>query len=295
MAGTNRQRKLSLNDAWKHYWHVLFPSCNDWRADLEAEIRLRLYYPGEVAGFPSCTDPGLQLPSWANDLKIEFDDNMVAVSFRNTDFGTFPLFTDQLIPDIKDWSNKNPLAAADNAQAFSDRDRIRCRDFFIAVIRTCGNRIRNQMLGMIKETKRPKFEIYCRPSDDGFAEQRPLPVSGLSEVAGLKVQENVLTGRLGTPKYSNVQIKRTKSLSTRAGPHGSLQGPDSVLVEKMKTLIDQGEVPSVRQAALAVADQASHRNGATGDSVTRRLQKRFSEKYPDYSNRLAQKGRPPRQ
>lgn len=294
MAGTNRQRKLSLNDAWKHYWHVLFPSCNDWRADLEAEIRLRLYYPGEVAGFPSCTDPGLQLPSWANDLKIEFDNNMVAVSFRNTDFGTFPLFTDQLIPDLKIWSNKNPLAGADDAQALSDRDRIRCREFFIAVIRTCGNRIRNQMLGMIKETKRPKFKIYCRPSDDGFAEQRILPVSGLSEVAGLNVQENVLTGRLGTPKYSNIQIKRTNPSTSRVGPHGSFQEQDADLVEKMKTLIDQGEVPSVRQAARAVLNQAPRRKNSSDDSVLHRLQNNFSAKYPDYINRLAQKEKPAR-
>ncbi|MEQ8928616.1 MAG: hypothetical protein RIE24_01350 [Silicimonas sp.] len=293
MAGTNRNRKLRLNDAWKHYWSVLFPGCNDWHADLEAEIRLRLYHPGEVTDFPSCIDPGLQPPSWANDLEFEFDDNMVAVKFRNRDFGKFPLFTDQLIPDLEDWSNKNPLAAADGAQALSDRDQDKCREFFIAVIRNCGNSIRSRLLRMIKEIKSPQFEVYCRPSDDGFAEQRMLPVSGLSEVAGLNIQDSVLTGRLGTPRYSNVQIKRTIPSTSRVGPHGSFQEQDAALVEEMKTLLDQGEVFSVRQAALAVMKQAPRRRNSSDDSILRRLQDGFSKKYPNYVNRLAQKAGPP--
>ena len=293
MAGTNRNRKLRLNDAWKHYWSVLFPGCNDWHADLEAEIRWRLYYPGEVTDFPSCIDPGLQPPSWANDLEIEFDGNSVAVTFRNTDFGKFPLFTNQLLPALTTWLNKNPLIGADGAQALSDRDRDKCREFFIAVIRNCGNSIRSRLLRMIKETKSPQFEIYCRPSNDAFAKQRKLPVSGLSEVAGLNVQDNVLTGRLGTPRCNNVQIKRKKPSTSRVGPHGSFHEQDAALVEEMKTLLDQGDVSSVLQAALAVLKQAPRRRNSSDDSILRRLQDGFSKKYPNYVNRLAQKAGPP--
>lgn len=295
MAGTNRNQKLRLEEAWKHYWSVLFPSCVDWRADLEAEIRLRLYYPGEVAGFPGCKEFDLQPPSWASNLELGFGDNLVAIKYCNTDFGKFSLFRNQLVACLSNWATKNPLEDVSNPQALTDRDRARCGDFFIAVIHNCGNRIRNKLLRILKETKHPMFEIYCRPSGDIFAAQQKLPVSGLSEVAGIDITNNALTGRLGTPICSHVEIKRTRPSNSRAGPRGSFREQDAPLIEEMKKFLDQGEVRSVREAAYKVLRRASRRKSASDDSVVRRLQDRFSTTHPNYSTRLGKKGEPSRE
>lgn len=93
MAKTNRYPKLPLSKAWQYYWSVLFTGGVDWRADLESEIRKRLYFPGETSDFLGGDEPERVAPSWAEGLEIGFGDGFVEIKFQGKDFGKFPLFS----------------------------------------------------------------------------------------------------------------------------------------------------------------------------------------------------------
>lgn len=288
MAGTNRNPKLWLREAWKHYWSALFRGGVDWQTGLENEIRKRLYFPGETSGFQVGEESELEPPSWANDLDIGFQDNFVAIKFKSTGFGRIPLFADQLLPVLGNWKNNNPLERAGGQSGLTPRDRDECRELFISAVRECGNTIRNRLLHVLKETEQPKFEIHCRPRRDVFAEEKKLPAMGLFDVVGIGIVNNELTGNLRLPKYSYVQIKQRTPSTSKVGPHGSFHELDAALVENMKTLIDQGKARSVLQAAKMVLATAARRPGASDDSVVRRLQDRFFQKYHNYINRQGQ-------
>jgi hypothetical protein len=288
VAVTNRNWKLGLDEAWMNYWSALFPDGTDWRSDLEKAIRARLYFPGETSGFLSDGKPDLPPPAWASDLELSFQSNKVEVKFLDTDFGNFPLFTDHLLQVLGNWKVKNPLERTNRAPSVSDRESFACRDFLNAAVRDCGNIIQSRLFQMIKETEQPKFEVYCRPHADVFAEQWKLPVSGLLDISSICIATNELRDRLRLPKCSHVQIKLRTDPTSRAGPRGSFQKEDAKLVEKMKSLIDRGEVNSVRKAANAVLKDAQRRNESTDDSVVKRLQIGFSAKYPNYVNQLGQ-------
>lgn len=284
MAGTNRNRKLPLSEAWKHYWSVLFPNGIDWQTDLEAEIKEHLCFPGEAEVF-SRKRPERGIPTWTNDLAIRIRDNAVGIEFKNTEFGTIPLFVISNLVVLSNWRGKSPLVRVGTQSILTDRDKEQCQGLIHTVIRTCGNRIQNRLLRVIKETERPEFEIYCRPKGDVFAEEKRLPVMGLSDVVGIDIVNNELTDGMRSPIYSYVQIKRKKHSNPKAGPSGSFHEQDAALIEKMKSLIDTRMARSVRQAALAVLSKAPRRGNASDDSVELRLRKKFSQKYPDYSNR----------
>ena len=166
-----------------------------------------------------------------------------------------------------------------------DREKDQCREFCHTVIRTCGNRIHSRLLRVIKETERPEFEIYCRPSGDVFAKEKRIPEFGLTEIASIDITNNVLQDRLGVPTFCHVHIKQRKPHISKAGPRGSFHDQDAALIEEMKSLIDTGELQSSRQAALAVQANAPRRGSSSDDSVVRRLQDGFSKKYTNYLNR----------
>ena len=289
VVGTNRNRKILLKEGWKHYWYVFFPGNGDWRADLENGLRRRLYFPGEPYAFSSATDLDRQAPPWAGELDVSVHDQSVAFRFRETDIGSVPLFARQNHLVLSNWANSNPFERAGVTRFLSERDRVKCRDFVIAAVCECGNAVLNRMLLVLKEAEHPKFEIYCRPTDDVFAPEKKLPEFGLSKIHGIDLLQNELTNRIGISKYSYVQIKLRAPSTSKAGPRGSFREQDDVLVEKMKSLIDEGTVPSVRQAAFAVVAEAPRRKtkkSATecDDSVVRRLQGKFSKTYPNYIN-----------
>lgn len=288
---TNRHPKLPLNEAWRHYWSALFPAGGIWSADLEAEIRKRLYFPGKTFGF---LDGGLQdpqPPTWSRDLEVGFQDNSVVFRFQDIEFDHLPLFADRLVPVLGNWTNSNPLERASSSPQISVRDRADCREFLDAATRDCGNRIKQHLLQVLKVAERPGFEIYCRPSDDVFSDERRLPTNGLADIQGIDVLNNTLNDRLGRPLLSAVRIKQRSPSPSKAGPHGSFAELDAVLVERMKRLIEQGTAGNVRQAASMLLLEAPMRKSSSEDSVLRRLQDRFSRKYPDFSNRRGRRDR----
>ena len=280
MAGTNRTRKLPLNEAWSHYWFVLFPNGVDWQIDLKREIRKHLCFPGKTDVFASAGELERNLPSWASDLAIECEDNTVSLSFMNVDAGNVPLFLDQLIPVLSDWQGDNPFEKMGEQSVLADRDNKRCRELFNAVVRNCGNKIQNRLLRVLKESEQPKFEIYCRPTGDVFADERKLPVIGLTEVARVDITRNELKSSLGLPVYSYVQIRRRKPSRSKVGPRGSFHDQDAALIEEMKSHLDKGSARSVRQAAQHVLSKAPRRRNSSDESVELRLQRKFSQKYP---------------
>lgn len=291
MVGTksNRNRKLWLSEAWQHYWSVLFPGGIDWRTDLEAEIRNRLYFPGEQHSFLSGGDLNHQSPRWACDLKLSFQNNLVEIKFQNANFGPIPLLTDQLIPALSNWARNNPLENMGNTDGMTGRDRDKCNDFFIAAVRTCGSAIQNHLLRILKDTEQPWFDVYCRPHGDALLEEVRIPEFALSDICRIDIPQNALRDRLGLPKFSYVKIKLRNPPKSKAGPRGSFQEQDAMLVKRMKTLLDKGEAPSVRQAVTMVLNEAPRRQESSDESVSRRLQDRFSRAYPNYSNRRGQK------
>lgn len=141
----------------------------------------------------------------------------------------------------------------------------------------------------IKQIEQPRFEIFCRPSNDILAEEVKLPEFALNEIVRIDIPNNNLKDRVGLPKCCHVHIKQLKPSGSKAGPRGSFQKQDAALVEKMKELIDREEVINVRQAVLAVFGEAPRRAGGSDESVIRRLQSRFSEIHPDYVNRRGRK------
>ncbi|AML51912.1 hypothetical protein [Falsihalocynthiibacter arcticus] len=291
MEATNRNRKLLLSDAWKHYWSEFLPGGVDWCADLENAMRRCLYFPGDVGGFSSDEHLENPSPSWGDNLDVNFQANSVGMKFLDEDFGRIQLFTDQLIPVLSNWANTNPLDRVARLGEWTDQDRTECRDFFIAVVRKCGNGIQSRLLHVLKETEIPKFEIYCRQHDAAFSEVRKLPISGISAFSGINIEQNELTGRLRNPAFSQVHLKKRKLSKAKAGPHGSFHEQDANLIEDMKTLIDDRKAQNVRQSAEVVLIKAPRRKGANDESVLRRLQKGFKDKYPNDTNRRGQKGR----
>jgi len=254
-----------------------------------------LYFPGETVGFLSTVKPKRSPPSWVNDLELSIQDSSVAVTYMNVDFGKIPLFLDGLLTVLGNWKNKNPLDRVSGQSGLTPRNHKECRNFLIAAIHDCGNCIRNRLLHVLKITEQPEFEIYCQPKGDVFGEEKKLPAVALIDVVGIDFFSNDLKDSLGLPKYSFVKIKQRKPSASKVGPRGSFREHDDVLVEKMKKLIDGGKAPNVRQAAIAVLRKAARRTVASGkraasdESVLRRLQDRFSDKYPDYTNRKGQK------
>lgn len=102
MAGSNRNRKLPLNEAWKHYWSTIFPNGIDWQTDLEAELKYHLCFPGDAEWF-SRERPKREIPSWSDDLTIRVHDDAVSMEFKNTDFGTIPLFVTSNLLVLSNW------------------------------------------------------------------------------------------------------------------------------------------------------------------------------------------------
>jgi hypothetical protein len=145
MAETNRNRKLLLSEAWKHYWSILFPSRIDWQTDLEAELKEQLCFPGEAECF-SRIRPKREIPTWTDDLAIRIHNDAVSIEFKNTEFGTIPLFINNNVPVLSNWQENNPFAKATDQSVLKDREKTQCRDFFQAVVLTCGNKIQHQLL-----------------------------------------------------------------------------------------------------------------------------------------------------
>lgn len=290
MAGTNRNRKLPLNEAWSHYWSVLFPDGVDWQTDLKWEVRKHLCFPGKTGVFSSAGELERELPSWAGDLAIECEDDTVAIKFKNSEFGAVPLFVAGNLQVLSNWQGSNPLDRVGAQSDLTDRDSKQCRELFRAVVRNCGNRIQNRLLLAIKEIGQPKFEIYCRPNGDVFAKEQRLPAFGLTEIARIEIKKNELQDRLGFPQYCHVHIQQRKPSRSKAGPRGSFHDQDAALIKEMKSLLDKNRVRSVRRAAFAVEPNALRRRNSSKDSVVRRLQDGFSKKYPDYLNRRGRMG-----
>ena len=286
MAGSNRNRhrKLPLNEAWKHYWSTIFPNGIDWQTDLEAELEYHLCFPGDAEWF-SRERPQREIPSWSDDVTIRIHNDAVSMEFNNTEFGTIPLFINNNVPVPSNWQANNPFAKATYQSVLKDRKKTQCRDFFQAVVLTCGNKIQHQLLREIKQINQPKFETLCRSSNDVFAAEVKLPAFALKEIDRVDIPNNNLKDRLGSPIYCHVHIKQLKPSKSEAGPRGSFHNQDAVLVEEMKSLIDEDQVSSVRQAAQRLCHKAPKRNGGTEESVEIRLQKKFSQKYPSYTNR----------
>jgi len=105
----NRNPKLPLSVAWQHYWTTLFSEGTEWRADLEHEIKKRLYYPGKSHSFMSVAAQNLDHPKKLEELEIHIQGTVVTVSLQRNEVGPFPLFLNQNRLAISNWANGNPL------------------------------------------------------------------------------------------------------------------------------------------------------------------------------------------
>ena len=274
-----------LSEAWKYYWHILFPGSGDWESDLESEIVKRLDVPEEESSVFSRIGGQTKRPDLASILAINFLGNKVVVKFAEKELAVTPLFTTSNRSVISNWAQKNPLKGNSDLAGLSKRDREECVVFSRAVVAFCGNRIQNRMRQLLKEPVAPKFEIYCRPTNDPFATVRRLPRTGLSTFETIDITGNRLLGGLGLPLLCDVEIKLVHQVANRPGPHGSFTSQDDVLVQTMKQNIEDGKSANVHQAAQSVLADAPRRSGASDESVLRRLQDKFSKKFPDDTNR----------
>jgi len=278
----NRNPKLPLSVAWQHYWTTLFSEGTEWRADLEHEIKKRLYYPGKSHSFMSVAAQNLDHPKKLEELEIHIQGTVVTVSLQRNEVGPFPLFLNQNRLAISNWANGNPLEKSADRP---DRVQENRRDFINAVVQECGQSVQNHLLALLLASKSPIFEIYARPNDDIFSDEIRLPNNGLSEVCRIDVGGDVLQDRLGLPLCRSVSIKKRTPVATKAGGHGSLREQDAPVVKEMKTLLDKGEEPNVTQAANRVLKKAVRQGSAKDSSVVRRLIDRFSETYPNHKIR----------
>lgn len=285
MTSTNRNRKLSLDAGWQYYWFVLFPEGIDWRSDLETEIRQHLYSPGDYKVFQKAGHLEGEPPAWAANLELQVQKASVTVTFSNVEIGKFPLFLDQLIPVLSNWNGRNPFDKTAAQSDLTDKEQRECRDLVHAVVLNCCKEIQNRFLRHLTESEQPAFDIYCKPNGDVFADEKKLPPEGLKDFDRIDINRNELKNRLGLAVYSYVQIQLRKPSQSKAGPRGSFHEQDAELINEMKSLIDENRQPNVAQAALAVLAKAPRRRNSCEESVLRRLQSKFSQKYPSYSNR----------
>jgi hypothetical protein len=288
MVGANRNRKIPLKKAWQHYWAELFQCRTDWQSDLEFELRQRLYFPGEVSGIPS-QPMGQTNPTWAQQLQIAFNGNNVSITAGPIQIDPIPLFSNSNVLVLSNWESKNPLDKIEDGSALSPYEQEQSRDLITAVVRTCGHLIQNKLLSILKQSDQPSFAIYHRSEADDFATEKPLSNSSMSTISALDIAQNTFLDRMRLPKYHHIAIKKMQSEPGKAGPKGSFDEADDTLIEDMKSLIDQGQTRSVREAACKLIKDAERRLKSSDDSVQRRLQNKFSAKYPNYLNRKVPK------
>ena len=282
LAATNRNRKLLLNEAWKHYWTALFPNGAGWQSDLEAEILNRIYDPRDTHGFLNSENPKHERPAWAKDLEINFRDGFVAFKFLAREIVNVPLFITENRVVLSNWTNNNPLAKAASLLSVTDRGLIDCRGFLTSAVRECGSIIQGRLLAALIETEAPKFDIFCRLHDDIFSVGSKLPASGISAFSDVEIMQNVLTDRLRLPKLSDVHLQLRNQPEADVKVSKSFDEDDDLLIEEMKSLIDDKTEKSVRQAALAVLASARKMVDAQDNSIQQRLQRKFGKKYSGY-------------
>lgn len=221
----------------------------------------------------------MALPDWTESLKIALRGSSVSVSFNSESYGTVPLFGGRGLLVLSNWRDCHPF---EQPQRYSDLKQAR-RDLVISAVWHCGNEIVQRFMSLLGEIDRPTFDIYCRPHNDVFSKERKLPSFAMTQITGMDIYANTLTDRMGIPMFDFVHVRKRPPSTAGAGPKGSFDEADAVLIEKMKRMIDTQKVKSARQAAMSVAHEAAQRKGASQESVINRLQRKFGKQYPNYT------------
>lgn len=270
---------LTLIQAWKVHWGILFPE------EPNCEVALRNWVMSSLVHF--CPDkPFLPrqkidcaIPDWLSKLDVHFDIDGARIGLEQTPQQVAPWFANTLL----EWKPRWVRGHADHVQPLErlaatpqedkvnhDRWSKESYDALRNVTLRIGKRIAQELHFKLRAGHLHATGINSKTELDMGGTDL---VRRLNDGYQLNVLNNSMFGSENRPTINSIRISRGPFHDRKMKWPHSFEEYDIALLERMKEMIETGQVSSVRKAAEAYADLALRKGEK--DSVIQRLEREY--------------------